>query len=108
MTIWSILRPLEIFYGHLVYFVLIWYNFPRFGIFDQEKSGNPDRAFHLNMTGEAAKKNLGRKRILFKSDRRSTNGSHMYIVTKVWVQKKTKNLNGIGTPNYAGQFTGQR
>jgi hypothetical protein len=41
MTIWSILRPLEIFYGHLVYFVVIWYIFPRFGILDQEKSGNP-------------------------------------------------------------------
>jgi hypothetical protein len=42
MTIWIILRPLEIFYGHLVYFVVIWYIFPRFGILDQEKSGNPD------------------------------------------------------------------
>jgi hypothetical protein len=31
MCIWSILRPLEIFYGHLVYFVVIWYIFPRFG-----------------------------------------------------------------------------
>jgi hypothetical protein len=35
------LRPLEIFYGHLVYFVVIWYIFPHFGILDQEKSGNP-------------------------------------------------------------------
>jgi hypothetical protein len=41
MTICSILRPLEIFLGHLVYFVVIWYIFPRFGILDQEKSGNP-------------------------------------------------------------------
>jgi hypothetical protein len=41
MTIWSILLPLEIFYGHLVYFVVIWYIFPRFGILYQEKSGNP-------------------------------------------------------------------
>jgi hypothetical protein len=29
MTIWSIIRPLEIFYGHLVYFVVIWYISPR-------------------------------------------------------------------------------
>jgi hypothetical protein len=43
MTISFILRPLEIFYGHLVHFVVIWYNFPRFGILDQEKSGNPGR-----------------------------------------------------------------
>jgi hypothetical protein len=28
MTIWSILRPLEMFYGLLVYFVVIWYIFP--------------------------------------------------------------------------------
>jgi hypothetical protein len=37
----SILQPLEIFYGHLLYFVVIWYTFPRFGILDEEKSGNP-------------------------------------------------------------------
>jgi hypothetical protein len=30
-----------LFYGHLVYFVVIWYIFPRFGISYQEKSGNP-------------------------------------------------------------------
>jgi hypothetical protein len=41
ITIWSILRPLYIFYGHLVYFVVIWHIFHRFGILDQEKSGNP-------------------------------------------------------------------
>jgi hypothetical protein len=41
MIIWSILRPLEIFYGHLVYFVVIWYISRRFGILYQEKSGNP-------------------------------------------------------------------
>jgi hypothetical protein len=42
LTIWSILLPLENFYGHLVYFVVVWYIFPRFGILYQEKSGNPD------------------------------------------------------------------
>jgi hypothetical protein len=42
MTNWPILRPLEKFYFHLVYFVVILYIFPRFGISDQEKSGNPD------------------------------------------------------------------
>jgi hypothetical protein len=41
LTIWSILRPSEIFYGHLVYFVVIRYIFPRFGILYYEKSGNP-------------------------------------------------------------------
>jgi hypothetical protein len=42
MTIWSILGPLQIFYGHLVYLCcgnLVY--FPRFGILDQEKSGKP-------------------------------------------------------------------
>jgi hypothetical protein len=43
INIWSLLRPLEIFYGHLVYFVVIRYIFPRFGILYQEKSGNPGR-----------------------------------------------------------------
>jgi hypothetical protein len=33
LTIWSILRPLQIFYGHLVYFVVIWYILWSFGIF---------------------------------------------------------------------------
>jgi hypothetical protein len=32
LTIWSILRQLEIFYGHLVYFVVIWYIFTRISI----------------------------------------------------------------------------
>jgi hypothetical protein len=41
MTIRSILRPFEIFYGQLVYFVVIWYISPRFGFWYQEKSGNP-------------------------------------------------------------------
>jgi hypothetical protein len=41
MTIWSMLRPLEIFYGRLVYFLIIWHSFPRFGILDERKSGNP-------------------------------------------------------------------
>jgi hypothetical protein len=41
MPIWSILLPLEIFYGQLVYFVVIWYISPCFGMLYQEKSGNP-------------------------------------------------------------------
>jgi hypothetical protein len=31
MDIWSILRPFDILYGRLVYFVVIWYIFPRVG-----------------------------------------------------------------------------
>jgi hypothetical protein len=41
MAIWSVLRSLGIFCGHLVYFMAIWYLF-RFGMLYQEKSGNPD------------------------------------------------------------------
>jgi hypothetical protein len=42
MVIWNILRPFDIFYDHLViYVVTIWYIFPRFGILCQEKSGSP-------------------------------------------------------------------
>jgi hypothetical protein len=41
MAFWSILGPIRIFYGHLVYFLIIWYIFPRFGILYQGKSGNP-------------------------------------------------------------------
>jgi hypothetical protein len=50
MTIWSILRTLEIFYGHLVHFVVIWYISPRFGILYQEISDNPgpDMKTHTN------------------------------------------------------------
>jgi hypothetical protein len=46
---WYILWTLGLFYGqlvnvfaHLVYFMAIWYIFPHFGMFYQEKSGNPD------------------------------------------------------------------
>jgi hypothetical protein len=49
MTTWSILLLLEIFYDHLVYSVVIWYNFPRFGILYLEKSGNPDLDPKLNL-----------------------------------------------------------
>jgi hypothetical protein len=31
-----------IFCDHLVYFMTIWYIFPRFGMLCREKSGNPD------------------------------------------------------------------
>jgi hypothetical protein len=41
MIIWSFSRPLETFYGHLIYFVVIWYISRRSGILYQEKSGNP-------------------------------------------------------------------
>jgi hypothetical protein len=33
---------IRIFCGHLVYFRVIWYIFPRFEMLYQEKSGNPD------------------------------------------------------------------
>jgi hypothetical protein len=54
MTILSILRPLEIFYGHLVYNVVIWYISPRFGKLYQEKSGNPE----FDLIYERATKNF--------------------------------------------------
>jgi hypothetical protein len=50
MTIWSILRAFDIFYDHLVYFVVIWNISSRFGILDQEKSGNPDVYLNLGIS----------------------------------------------------------
>jgi hypothetical protein len=44
MDIWTIFRPFNVFYGHLAYFVVIWYIFPRVGKLRQEKSGNPGSA----------------------------------------------------------------
>jgi hypothetical protein len=41
MTIGSILRPLEIFLRPFGIFCGNLVHFPRFGILDQEKSGNP-------------------------------------------------------------------
>jgi hypothetical protein len=41
----NILWPFGIFCGNLVYFVVIWYIFTRFGILEQEKSGNPVHVF---------------------------------------------------------------
>jgi hypothetical protein len=35
------LENVEIFYDHLVHFVLIWFIFSGFGIMHQNKSGNP-------------------------------------------------------------------
>jgi hypothetical protein len=47
MSIWTFLGPLEISYGHLVYFVVIWYRyFPPFWYFGPRKiwqtCGRPD------------------------------------------------------------------
>jgi hypothetical protein len=35
------IEDVGLFYGYLVYFMVIWYVFPRFGVLCQEKSGNP-------------------------------------------------------------------
>jgi hypothetical protein len=37
----STLWPNSMFCGYLAHFVVIWYIFPRFGMFNREKSGNP-------------------------------------------------------------------
>jgi hypothetical protein len=42
MDILSLLRPFDIFQGHLVYIAVIWSIFSRVGILYKEKSGNPD------------------------------------------------------------------
>jgi hypothetical protein len=44
MTIWCILRPLEISYGYLVYFVFIRYISPVFWYFVQRKIWQPRRS----------------------------------------------------------------
>jgi hypothetical protein len=36
-------RPFRKFCGHSVYFMVIWYTFPCFGMLYQGKSGNPGR-----------------------------------------------------------------
>jgi hypothetical protein len=42
MASWSTyFRSFGVFCGHLVYFMVIWYIFSRFGMLHQEKSGNP-------------------------------------------------------------------
>jgi hypothetical protein len=38
-----ILRPFDIFYGHLVHVEVTWYNFPRDGRLYQEKHGHAAR-----------------------------------------------------------------
>jgi hypothetical protein len=43
MNTWPILRPNGLFNGNLVYFVVIWYIFPHFGMLKQEKSSNHDQ-----------------------------------------------------------------
>jgi hypothetical protein len=43
MGIWATLRPIGIFYAHLIYHMGIWYIFPHFSMWYQEKSGKPGR-----------------------------------------------------------------
>jgi hypothetical protein len=70
MTIWSVLWPLEIFHGHLVYFVVIGFIFTRFGILYQEKSCNPDMDAFSYKVLETFKKKFKSKR--FKSIQNET------------------------------------
>jgi hypothetical protein len=42
MTIWSILLPFGLFYGHLVYFAVILVHIANFGNLYKEQSGNLD------------------------------------------------------------------
>jgi hypothetical protein len=65
IIIWSFLRPLEIFYGHLVYFVVNWYISPRFGILHQEKSGNPDGRTKQSLHGELIQEKLRQARCVW-------------------------------------------
>jgi hypothetical protein len=53
--IWSILLPCGIFCGHLVYFTVIWYIFPRFGILYQERSGSPAQKRRLHWSDFSSK-----------------------------------------------------
>jgi hypothetical protein len=63
--IWSILRTFGIFYVYLVYFVVIWNKFSRFGMLYQEKSGNPaPNGSHLTICCQ----NLRPKRSSSRSD----------------------------------------
>jgi hypothetical protein len=41
MAIWNILRPFDIFYGHLIILWQFCISFPVFGISNKDKSGNP-------------------------------------------------------------------
>jgi hypothetical protein len=44
---------LDLFFGHLVYYVIIWLFLPRFVMLYQEKSGNPDsRRKQQALTGD--------------------------------------------------------
>jgi hypothetical protein len=70
---WSFLRwkmlayflPFGLFYGHWKYFMALWYNlwqfgiFPRFGILNQEKSGNPGAQAWLNLFFSVSNSTLG-------------------------------------------------
>jgi hypothetical protein len=49
LDIWSILRLFDIFYVKLIYFVVIWYIFPLFGMSYQEKSGNHASESHVRL-----------------------------------------------------------
>jgi hypothetical protein len=40
IVLWSVLRQFDICYGHSVYFGLVWYISPVFGMFYKVKSGN--------------------------------------------------------------------
>jgi hypothetical protein len=52
---WYILWSFGIFYGHLVYFMVIWYILSGFGILFRDKSCNPGLLYYLKGLGQVAR-----------------------------------------------------
>jgi hypothetical protein len=72
MAILVLLGPFGAFYLHLVYFEVIWYIFSRFGMLEQEKSGNPGELVYLAvrkntsiLVEKGREKRLARSKSLF-------------------------------------------
>jgi hypothetical protein len=68
MAIWKILRPFGKFYGHFGNLALIWYIFLRFGILNNEKSGNPGwmrKCTQLDKGPEEKEQNIENSRVNF-------------------------------------------
>jgi hypothetical protein len=64
MTIWNILLPFGIMYGHLVQFVVIWYIFPQFSMFGPRKNlATLSSSKNDGLTGWSAADNHSRIRL---------------------------------------------
>jgi hypothetical protein len=83
-----------------MYFEAIWYIFPRFGILDQEKSGNPD-----NIASICGVQGLNPGKVALKKIAKSIYLKIIFVPTVLFQVTRTKDISGMAVSTRCGTST---